>query len=87
MNCGFSQTGLDALQSLNALAFEITFACAREHGFGGKTVLNTERIFHDPFQSFLRVSHVSNLIKPQHNRKSKNPARLNLSIALTRFRE
>lgn len=40
MGGGFSQAGLDPLQSLNALALEITFSSARENRFGGKTILD-----------------------------------------------
>jgi hypothetical protein len=86
MGGGFPQAGLDPLQRLDALAFEITFSSARQNGFGGKTVLNAKRIFHDPFQPFLRFRHVSKVIVRQGNRKLKNPVRLNLSIALTGFR-
>ena len=87
MSGGFSQAGLDPLQRPNALALELTFAGAREHRFGGKTILNAERIFHDPLQAFLRSGHASKLIIRRHNRKLKNPARVNCSIALTGFRE
>jgi hypothetical protein len=83
----FPQAGLDPLQRLNTLALEITFSGARENGFGGKTILDAKRILHDPFQPFLRFHHVSKVIARPRNRKSKNPVHLNLSIALTGFRE
>jgi hypothetical protein len=86
MGGGFPQAGLDPLQRLNAFTLEITFSGARQDGFGGKTILDAKRIFHDPFQPFLRFRHVSKVIARPYNRKSKNPARLNLSIALTGFR-
>jgi hypothetical protein len=70
----FSQAGLDPLQRLDALAFEKTFSSAREDGFGGKTILNAKRIFHDPFQPFLRFRHTSKVIACTRIRKLKNPA-------------
>ena len=85
MGVGFSQAGLDPLQRLNALAFEITFSSARQDRFGSKTVLNAKCILHNPFQPFLRFRHVSKVIARPCNRKLKNPVQLNLSIALTRF--
>ena len=87
MSCRLFQTGLDPLQGRNALTLEIAFSSARKHGFGGKTILNAERILHDPFQPFLRFTHAFKISIQRHNRKLKNPARLNCSIALTRSRE
>jgi len=84
---GFPQPGLDPLQRRDALALKKTFPGARENGFGGKTILDAQRILHDPFQPFLRFRHVSKVIARPRNRKLKNPAQLNLSIALTGFRE
>jgi hypothetical protein len=87
MDGRFPQAGLDPLQRRDALALKKTFSGAGQNGFGGKTVLNAERILHDPFQPFLRFHHASKVIARPRNRKSKNPVRLNLSIALTGFRE
>ena len=87
MSRRFFQAGLDSLQCPDTLALEITFARARKHGFGGKTILNAKRILHDPFQPFLRVTHACKINIRRHNRKLKNPTQLNCSIALTRFRE
>jgi len=87
MGGGFSQAGLDPLQRLDAFALEITFSGARENGFGGKTILDAKRILHDSFQPFLRFRHVSKVIARPRNRKLKKLLQLNLSIALTGFRE
>ena len=86
MGGGFSQTGFDPLQCRDTLALEETFPGARQNGFSGKTVLNAKRIFHYPFQPFLRCRHVSKVVAQPRHRKLKNPVQLNLSIALTDFR-
>jgi hypothetical protein len=62
MRGGFSQTGLDPLKSFDAFAFEIAFSSSRENRLGGKTILNPQRVFHDPLQPFvLGFRHVSNI--------------------------
>jgi hypothetical protein len=82
---GFFQASFDALQGFDAFAFEITSAGSRQHWFSGKTILNPECIFHDPFQTFLRFVHGFKVNLPRQNRKLKNPPRGNLTIALPRF--
>ena len=69
---GFSQTGLDPLQRLDAFTFQIALARSRQHRLGDKTVLNPERIFHDPFQPLLlRLCHAGNIANPARPRKPK----------------
>jgi len=71
MSRGFSQTGFNPLQRLDAFALEVAFSRPRQDRFGSKTVLNPERIFHDPSQSFvLNFCHVSNITNESPNRKS-----------------
>jgi hypothetical protein len=83
----FPQAGFYPSQCLNALALEIPLSGARENRFSGKTILNAKRIFHDPFQTFLRFRHDTKIIARPRIRKLKNPVQSNLSIALTGFRE
>jgi hypothetical protein len=68
---GFSQTGFNPLQRANTFASEETLSRPRQDRFSSKTVLNPERIFHNPFQSFvLNSCHAANLTNESPNRKS-----------------
>jgi hypothetical protein len=70
MSSGFPHTGFNPLQCRNAFAPEVSFSGPRQNGLRSKTVLNPERIFHDPFQSFLlSFCHVSKIINNTNNRK------------------
>jgi hypothetical protein len=70
VNRGFSQTGFNPLQRHDAFAFEVAFSRPRQDRFGSKTVLNPERILHDPSQSFvLNFCHAPNVTNECRNRK------------------
>src|SRR5581483_561667 len=44
---------LDSLQGPHTFAFKIAFACSSQNGFGRKTILNPQGVFHYAFQPFL----------------------------------